>query len=266
MTDQNSAPEQAQTDTMTPMQTMVTGRQGSLAKYKSIVTGDVGLLGLIKYEVIMWLCANRPGALGLVLRKALYKRLLGKCGGGVVFGKNVTLRHPGHIEIGEGTIIDDNVLLDAKGTSPGSRIIIGKHCFVGRNTILSCKGGVIRLADHANIGANCLIQSESLCDLGEGALLASYCYLVAGGNHGTDRVDIPPIQQASFSRGGIKLEAGVWLGARCTVIDGVTVGRDAVAGAGAVVTKNVGPYDVVVGVPAKKVKNRLEEAKAKGQA
>ena len=101
-----------------------------------------------------------PGALGLVLRKMLYPRLLGACGRNVVFGQNVVLRHPGKIRIGDNVVIDDNCLLDAKGDT-NAGITIGSGVFVGRNTILSCKNGDIELGDRANIGFNCEVFSAS---------------------------------------------------------------------------------------------------------
>ena len=55
---------------------------------------------------------------------------------------------------------------------------------------------------------------------------------------------------------GIKIEDDVWLGVGSTVLDGVTIGKGSVIGAGAVVTKNIPPYSVAVGVPANVIKER----------
>ena len=57
-----------------------------------------------------------PGALGLFLRSKLYPLMLGRVGRNVVFGVNVTLRHPHKIAIGDNVVIDDSCCLDAKGT------------------------------------------------------------------------------------------------------------------------------------------------------
>ena len=53
------------------------------------------------------------------------------------------------------------------------------------------------------------------------------------------------------------IEDDCWLGHGVTVLDGVTIGKGSVIGAGAVVTKNIPPYSVALGVPAKVVKSRL---------
>ena len=57
----------------------------------------------------------------------------------------------------------------------------------------------------------------------------------------------------------IVIEDDVWIGARVTVLGGVTIGRGAIVAAGAVVTKNVAPYSIVAGVPAKPLKMRFDE-------
>ena len=63
-------------------------------KYAKLVVGKPGLADLLKYELITMLAQWVPGALGLALRKTLYRSLLGSCGRNVVFGQNVVLRHP----------------------------------------------------------------------------------------------------------------------------------------------------------------------------
>ncbi len=75
--------------------------------------------------------------------------------------------------------------------------------------------------------------------------------------HVIDRVDIPMREQGT-RRKGIIIEDDVWLGANCCVLDGVTVGRGAVVGAGAVVTKDVPPFAIVGGVPARIIRMRTE--------
>ena len=129
----------------------------------------------------MLLASWVPGALGLVLRSWLYPMILGSVGRNVVFGVNVTLRHPHKIHIGDNVVIDDLCCLDAKGTD-NKGITIGNGVFVGRNTILSCKNGDIVIEDRANIGFNCEIFSASRVRVGKDILIAAYTYLV-GGDH-----------------------------------------------------------------------------------
>ncbi len=235
---------------------MMKDTEGSaLKKYMALTVGKPSILALLKYELLTGILGSIPGALGLVLRQKLYKHMFGKCGRKVVFGRNVTIRHPHRIRFGDNVIIDDNAVLDGKGESDVS-IEIGSGSIVGRNSILSCKGGSIRLADKVNISVNCTLLSETLLTVGENVLIAGHCYLIAGGNHGLDRVDIPILDQPLIEKGGIDIKEHCWLGANVTVLDGVTIGRDSVAAAGSVVTKSVPAYHIVGGVPAKVLKDR----------
>jgi acetyltransferase-like isoleucine patch superfamily enzyme len=227
----------------------------ALKKYMAFTVGKRSLFALIKYELIFGLFDAIPGALGLLLRQKLYRHMFASCGRKVVFGRNVTIRHPHRIKLGDNIIIDDNAVLDAKGEADVT-IEIGSGSIVGRNSILSCKGGAIRLADRVNISVNCTLISETLLSIGENVLIAGHCYLIAGGNHGLDRTDIPILEQPLIEKGGIDIREHCWLGANVTVLDGVTIGRDSVAAAGSVVTKTVPEYHIVGGVPAKILRDR----------
>jgi acetyltransferase-like isoleucine patch superfamily enzyme len=228
-------------------------RTSARDKYAAFVVGRSGWGALIKHELVTMAAQSVPGALGLALRKTLYPSLLGACGRNVVFGQNVTLRHPHKIRIADNVVVDDNCLLDAKGdTNQG--IAIGSGVFIGRNTILSCKNGDIDIEDGANIGFNCEIFSASHVRLGRDALLAAYCYLIGGDHDFTDPA------QAVLAQGrrsaGISVGTGAWLGAGAKVLDGVSVGDRAIVGAGAVVRDPVPAGAIAVGIPARVIGQR----------
>ena len=228
-------------------------RRSARAKYEALIVGRRGWGPLLKHEAVTLLSQNVPGALGLVLRQLLYPTLLDSCGRGVVFGQNVVLRHPHKIRIGDNVVIDDNCLLDAKGT--GNRgITIEEGVFVGRNTILSCKNGDIVLERGANIGFNCEVFSASEVRVGADALVAAYCYLI-GGDHDFSDPSATVVSQRRRSR-GITVGAGAWLGAGAKILDGVEIGAGAIVGAGAVVRKSVAAAAIAVGVPARVVGGR----------
>jgi galactoside O-acetyltransferase len=67
-----------------------------------------------------------------------------------------------------------------------------------------------------------------------------------------------PIREQGITAQGIVIEDDVWLGAGVTVVDGVTIGRGSIIGAGAVVTTDIPPYSIAVGIPAKPVKDRRQ--------
>ena len=237
--------------------------QSRLSKYSLLVLGRKSRMGLIKFELINLFFSWVPGALGLFLRGIFYPRLLGRVGRGVIFGQGVTLRHPHKIRIGDNAVIDDYVVLDAKGED-NDGISIGRNAYIGRNTILSCKEGSIHLDDYCNISANCMLLSETEVRLGKYCFLAGNCYLVAGGNHSFRQADVPIMFQPSYSKGGIRIGEDVWLGAGAIVLDGVEIGRGSVVGAGSVLTKSLSEFSIAVGSPAHRLRDRRdEETKAK---
>ena len=214
-------------------------------KYSSLVVGQKGFFKLLRFELINLLFSGLPGALGLALRKAFYPSLFRKAGKGVVFGRGLTLRHPHKITLGDNCVIDDNVVLDAKGEK-NDGLRIGDSVYIGRNAILSCKEGSITVGDYTNISANCSLLSETEIVLGRYCFLAGNCYLVAGGNHCFDDVSRPIMFQPSVSKGGIKVGDDVWLGAGVIVLDGASIGPGSVIGACAVVTASLPEYSVAV--------------------
>lgn len=228
-------------------------RRSNADKYRELCVGRPGVWALLKYEAAMVLASWVPGAIGLFLRSKLYPLVLGSVGRGVVFGANITLRHPHKIHIADHVVIDELCCLDAKGTD-NTGISIGSGVFIGRNTILSCKNGDIVIEDRANIGFNCEIFSASRVRIGKDILMAAYTYLV-GGDHLYDRTDIPVLQQGRTAR-GIDVGDGAWLGTHVVVTDGSTIGRDAIIGAGAVVVGEIPEFSIATGIPAKVVRDR----------
>jgi acetyltransferase-like isoleucine patch superfamily enzyme len=227
--------------------------QSALAKYQDLVVGSRSLSRLLLHELVVTLTSWVPGALGLVLRSKAYPWLLGAVGRNVVFGHGIVLRHPSKVRLGDDVVVDDLVVLDAKGSS-NRGIEIGRGVFLGRGTILSCKDGDITLGDHVNLGFHCEVFSGSSVSVGDYGLLAAYSYLVGGG-HEFDRPDVPVVEQARRSR-GITLGRNVWLGTGAKVLDGVRIGSDVVVGAGAVVTDDLPDRAVATGVPARVIRTR----------
>lgn len=227
--------------------------RSALSKYQDLVVGSRSLGGLLLYELVITLTSWVPGALGLFLRGVAYPWVLGSVGRRVVFGQGVVLRHPAKIHIADGVVIDDLVVLDAKG-STNQGIKIGRGVFLGRGTILSCKNGDIELGEGTNIGFHSEIFSGSTVTVGRQGLFAANTYLVGGG-HEFEQSEVAVVDQPRTSR-GIALGDDVWLGAGATVLDGVRIGSHAVVGAGAVVTGDLPEGAVAAGVPARVIRTR----------
>lgn len=230
-----------------------------MRRYADVYVGTPRLLDLIRYEVVTTLFGSMRGAFGLAFRKVFYPGLFKRVGSGTAIGPGLTLRHGGKVELGDRVIIDESCLLEARGAED-SGIVIGDDVIMSRNTALSCKNGHITIGPGVGFGSHCLVHSIGSSHVRVGAKVAigSYCYFVGGGQYHTDRLDIPICEQGQNLQGGIEIGDGSWLGARVTVLDGVTIGRGAIIGAGAVVTRDVPDFGIAVGVPAKVVSIRSE--------
>ena len=230
--------------------------QSAIRQYMDLVVGQRGWLKLLRYEFVVMVAQKRAGALGLLLRKKMYPWILGSVGRNVTFGSNVVLRHPHKIHIGDGTVIDENVLIDAKGdTNQG--IEIGAGSYIGRNSIVSCKNGDISLGDNANVGWNCTIAATSRIRIGRDCIIAAYSYIIGGGNYQYDHIDTPMCQAYDAEgKGGVEIKDDVWLGSHVAVLDGVTIADGCVVASGSTVTKDLPAMSISVGAPAKPVRQR----------
>ncbi len=218
-------------------------------KYRDAVVGDVSGGAFLWYELCTSLWGDWPGALGYWLRSKFYPSLFRRCGRGVIFGRGLTLRQPRRITIGDRVTLSDGVVLDAKGKA-GDGILIADEVFVGLHSIITTTDGTIELGRGCNIGAWCRIGSYGRTRIGEKALLAAWVYVVGAG-HETSRTDIPILDQPYITRGGAEVGDGAWIGAKVTVMDGTKVGAHAIVGAHALVTSDVPPWAIAVGIPAR---------------
>ena len=237
-------------------QSMSGESHSKLTRYMDLVVGRRGLWPLVKYELIVMIAQKRAGALGLLLRGKLYPLILGTTGRGVTFGADVVLRHPHKIRIGDGAVIDEHVLLDAKGED-NLGIDIGAGSYIGRNSIISCKNGNISLGENANVGWNCTIAATSTISIGRDNIIAAYSYIIGGGNYRVDDIDGPMCQNYDEAgKGGVVLGDDVWLGSHVAVLDGVTIESGSVVASGSTVTKNLPANSINLGSPAKTVRQR----------
>ena len=93
--------------------------------------------------------------------------------------------------------------------------------------------------------------------LGNNVMMGPEVVIYTSG-HKHDRIDIPMMEQGSSETQPVIIGNDVWIGRRAIIMPGVTIGDGVIVGAGAVVTKNIEPYMVAVGVPAKAIKSRLD--------
>lgn len=231
------------------------GKGAGFTAYRRLMYGDTSLGYMLWAGFVFWLCQNMRGAAGLWLRSKLYPTVLGAAGHKPLFGKNVTLRHPRKIRLGNNVVVDDNCVIDAKGTD-NHGITIDDKVFIGRNSIIYCKNGNIHLKNGVNLSSNCTVFSSNELTIEEDVLVGAYSYLLCGGEYDyhdstTKFVD----QTGTHTRGPLVVGSNSWLGTRVSVLDGACIGEHCVIGAGAVVTKRVPSNSLAVGVPARLVKS-----------
>ena len=114
----------------------------------------------------------------------------------------------------------------------------------------------IILGDYSSIGKNSFVQSGT--QIGNHVMIAPDCGIYTM-NHSFQRTDIPMRMQGLTNPKPVIIEDDVWIGTKAIVLPGVHIGKGAIIGAGAVVTKNVPPYAIAVGNPAVVKRSRLEE-------
>lgn len=233
----------------------LSGEGSALQKYQEFFVGAPGLTRLAKYEAAMLFANFVPGALGYAARKLLFPSLFLKVGKSVNFGRNLSLRCPGRIAIGNRVAIDDNCTLDARGAAVPGDFRIGDDTLIARDVLLVVKQGFLRIGAHGSIGSQTTLSAVSGIEIGDHAIIAGQCYF-GGGRYRTELNLGPMVTQGLKTKGPVRLGSDVWVGAGVRVLDGVTVGDGAILGAGAVVTSDVPTNAIFGGVPARQIGER----------
>jgi len=230
---------------------------GPLGAYRGKVLGDgAGFLQFVRFELAAMFCQNLGGGLGYLVRKKMLAPLFQSCGKSLILGKGIVLRKPAHIELGNNVAIDDYVMLDGCcGESPAIRI--GDNTIISKGCVVQAKTGPLDIGVNCDIGAHTILSSISGITLAPSVLIAGNCY-IGGARYHLEDLNTPIMNQGIYSRGPVSIGEGSWIGASVTILDGVTIGKGCVIGAGSLVTADIPDYGVAVGVPAKVVRTRNE--------
>lgn len=129
------------------------------------------------------------------------------------------------------------------------RNLLIQHDFLFRNLKYISLGDYVYIGHHVEI-----IASEKGVNIGNHVMISPYVVMISQ-NHGVERSGVTMDIQKQTTK---KIEIGddVWIGTHAIILPGVTINKGAIIGAGAVVTKDVKPYSIVGGVPAKFIKFR----------
>jgi acetyltransferase-like isoleucine patch superfamily enzyme len=166
-------------------------------------------------------------------------RLLDACGANSHVRGSVDKRGASSkIEVGAGCMIDGTLVTEA----PNAHIAIGSNISIGGRTLLAAVRQIV-VEDDVLISYECIITDSDNHSLRYSQRKHDLRDWL-GGKHDWTKVATAPV----------RICKGAWLGARVIVTKGVTVGEGAVIGMGSVVTKDVGPYTIVAGNPARVIR------------
>lgn len=145
-----------------------------------------------------------------------------------VHGNVLEALREGRLRVGAGTLLEPGVWITAPEQA---RVVIGRGVFL-------------------NLGV--MIASQHLVEIGDHCMLANGCF-VSDASHRFQDTTQPITWQGFQSKGPTRIGDNCWLGANVVVTSGVSIGRRCVIGANSVVTKDVEPFTIAAGAPARPI-------------
>jgi len=164
---------------------------------------------------------------------------------------------PGIDTLGEGCRISPSVtVFRPADLRPGAAIALGREVALFDNVrlLLGETEARLELGDRVIINVGCYVSGEGGLVIEEDVLLGPHVRILSAGHaiHGHDVV----VARNPITRDAIRIGRGAWIAGGSTVLQGIQIGAGAVVGAGSVVTRDVPPFAVVVGNPAKVIRYR----------
>lgn len=117
-------------------------------------------------------------------------------------------------------------------------------------------GAQLEIGDYSGIGKNALIPENTI--IGNYVMIARNLTIIAN-NHSFERIDIPMSLQMSGSHEQTVIEDDVWIGENVIILPGKRIRKGCIIGAGSVLTKDTGAYEIWAGNPAKLIKKRTND-------
>ena len=181
---------------------------------------------------------------------------------GVKISSRATLYGARGITLNAGSMVYPNAILacsylgvdDTFVMRPCGTLQLGQNCTVMHGAILATYGGSIIAGNDVSFNPGVIVYGHGGVLIGNCVRIAAQTIIVAS-NHIFKDLE-RPIKDQGMTCKGVTIGDDVWIGAGVRVLDGVSIGIGAVVAAGAVVTRNVDPYAIVAGVPAKSIGSR----------
>jgi acetyltransferase-like isoleucine patch superfamily enzyme len=191
---------------------------------------------------------------GIGLRAFAY-RLIMNLDGVVAIEKGVRIRFADQIRLGRGVYLDEGVYLHAcpNGIEIGDGTFVMHHAELHVYNFRELPGAGIKIGRDSLIGEFNVLRGQGGLTIGNRVFTSPFVQMAAVDHVFGDPTR--PFVEQGITAQGIVVEDDVWIGAGAIVTDGVCIGRGAVVAAGAVVIRHVPPHTLVVGVPARVVRN-----------
>ena len=183
------------------------------------------------FQIYVEVLSLIPTEIGVRLRYYGYKSLFKKTDGFFRIDSGVTILGFENIELGNNVTFMKNTYVYAHD---GGKILIGNNFIINSNSQLGASFGKISIGNDCAIAPNCVLRAS---------------------NHTFDDSDVPFMKQG-HTYGEIIIEDDVWIASNCVITANTKIGKSSIVGAGSIVTKNVEPYSIMAGVPAKLIKKR----------
>ena len=195
----------------------------------------IQILKIIPREIKNWIesfIRYIPGQIGLFIRSFYFSRRLSKTFSNNRLETGLRIEYPKNLEIGSYSYFGFDCKIYA---SEFSKVKIGCNCSFNSNVMINARGkGSIVIGNNVLIGPKVVLRSS---------------------DHAFKSLK-EKIKNQGMDDGYILINDDVWIGSNCVLLKNITIGEGSVIAAGAVVTKNVEPYTIVGGVPAKIIKRR----------
>ena len=169
-----------------------------------------------------------------ILFSFFYKRKFFSCGSGLRIHFPIKTSNPQSIKIGKNVSIFENTWINCLGNTSKPSLVIGNNCSIGR---------------FAHINAYQSVEIEN------DVVIAERVH-ISDASHNYSNPKIPIINQGSDFIGPVRIKSGSWIGSGSVIFPGVTIGKNSIIGANAVVTLSVPDFHVARGIPAKIYKNK----------
>lgn len=169
---------------------------------------------------------------------------------------------------GKDTVVHESANI-INGLNVKDNISMGSYCHIKGELLLFGHGGIIEMGDYCYVGPNTYIWSAKRISIGDRVLISHNCNIFDSDTHPLDPeerhrqfreiITSGQPKQIDLKEKDVIIEDDVLIAANSIILKGVTIGRAAVIGAGSVVTRDVPPYAVVAGNPARVVKSLAKE-------